>query len=210
MRRFRLNALLLLSLVWAIGAGVHTHNADVERAEHFAKFAYDTCMYGKEVNHDTDLSSCDVERPKNLKTWMEGSNRNVAITSLAPIPLAWLAGVVLFYVGRAQLIGFRAAVPWATLTRTTKLFVVFCGFVSVASILFGIVMVLNLYVDTKVRVSPSPFLDVIKTGDNLVTVQGTWTRTDLNNDIFCTPLCGLSMTLVVPRHLYSEGGSFSL
>lgn len=27
---------------------------------------------------------------------------------------------------------------------------------------------------------------------------------------FCTPLCGLSMTLVVPRHLYSDGGSFSL
>src|ERR1700733_2086770 len=27
--------------------------------------------------------------------------------------------------------------------------------------------------------------------------------------LFCTPLCGLSITLVVPRHLYSEGGSCS-
>ena len=188
MRRPYLYALLLPSLVWAIGAGVYTHNADVERAEHFVKFAYNTCAYGKEVNHDTDLSSCEAEKSKNLKTWMEGSNGNVLITSLAPIPLAWLAGFILLYVGRAQLIGFRAVVPWATLTRPKKLFVVFCGFVSLGSILFGIVMLLNLYVDTKVRVSPGPFVDVSKTGENLVTVEGTWTRTDLTNDTIASPL----------------------
>src|ERR1700733_5955118 len=171
--------MIALSLIWAIGAGIHTHNADVERAENFAKFAYNTCTYGKEVSHDTDVSSCDAERAKNLKTWMSGSNANVAIASLAPIPFAWLAGFILLYIGRAQLIGFRAAVPWATLTRKGKLFVVFCAFVIVSSLLFGIVMLLNLYVDTKVRVTPSPFVDVIKTGENLVTVEGTWTRTDL-------------------------------
>jgi hypothetical protein len=49
-------------------------------------------------------------------------------------------------------------------------------------------MLLNLYVDTKVRVSPGPFLDVIKTGENLVTVEGTWTRTDLTNDTIANPL----------------------
>ena len=180
--------MIALSLIWAIGAGIHTHNADIERAENFANSAYNICTYGKEVNHDTDLSSCDAERPKNRKTWMEGSNANVAIASLAPIPFAWLAGFILLYVGRAQLIGFRAAVPWATLTHIRKLFVVFCVFVSVASILFGIVMLLNLYVDTKVRVTPSPFVDVIKTGENLVTVEGTWTRTDLTDDTIAKPL----------------------
>jgi hypothetical protein len=180
--------MIALSLTWAIGAGVHTHNADIERAENFVKFAYNTCTYGKEVNHDTDLSSCDAERAKNFRTWMEGSNANVAITSLAPIPSAWLAGFILLYVGRAQLLGFRAAVPWVTLTRIRKLFVVFCVLVSVASIFFGVVMLLNLYVDTKVRVTPSPFVDVIKTGEDLVTVEGTWTRTDLTDDTIANPL----------------------
>ncbi len=78
--------------------------------------------------------------------------------------------------------------PWAALTPVRKLFVVFCALVSVASILFGIVVLLNLYVDTKVRVSPSPFVDVIKTGEDLVTVEGTWTRTDLTDDTIANPL----------------------
>jgi hypothetical protein len=180
--------MIALSLAWAIGAGIHTRNADVERSENFAKFAYNTCRYGKEVNHDTDLSSCDADRAKNLKTWMEGSNANVAMASLAPIPFAWLAGFILLYAARAQIIGFRGVVPWATLTRVKKLFVVFCALASFASMLFGIVMLLNLYVDTKVRVSPSSFVDVIKTGENLVTVEGTWTRTDLTDDTIANPL----------------------
>ncbi len=188
MRRPFRYAFLLLSLVWAIGAGVYTHNADVERAQHSAKFSYDVCAYGKEVNHETDLSSCDAERSNTLKVWMEGSSGNVLTTSLAPIPFAWLAGFILIYVGRAQLVGFRAVVPWATLSRPKKLFVVFCAFASVASMLFGVVMLLNLYVDTKVRVTPGPPVEVIKSGEDFVTVKGTWTRTDLTNDTIANPL----------------------
>ena len=180
--------MIALSLIWAIAAGIHTHNADIERANNFAQFAYDVCTYGKEVKHDTNLSTCQAERDKNLKTWMEGSNANVATASLGPIPFAWLAGFILLYVGRAQLIGFRAAVPWTVLTPARKLFVVFCALASVVSILFGIVMLLNLYVDTKVRVSPSPFVNVIQTGTDLVTVEGTWTRADLTDDTIANPL----------------------
>jgi hypothetical protein len=40
----------------------------------------------------------------------------------------------------------------------------------------------------KVRVSPSPCGNVIKTGENLVTVEGTWTRTDLADDAIANPL----------------------
>jgi hypothetical protein len=178
----------VLSLVWAVGAGMDTHNGDVERAEAFAKFSYKICTDGKDVNHDSDLSSCDAERAKNLKTWMEGSNGNVAFMALVPIPFFWLAAFILLYVVRAQITGFRAAVPWAALSPFRKLFVVFCALVSFAAVLFGTIMVLNLYIDTKVPVSPDPFLNVIKTGDNLVSVEGTWTRTDLTDDTIMNPL----------------------
>ena len=140
------------------------------------------------MSHDTDLFSCEAERTKNLKIWMEGSNANVATASLVPIPFALLAGFILLYVGRAQVIGFRAAVPWATLTRAKKAFVIFCVLFSACSVLLGLVVLLNLYVDTKVRVSLSPFVNVIKTGDNLVMAEGTWTRTDLTNDSIMNPL----------------------
>lgn len=176
-----------LSIIWAISAAVYTHNADVERAERFAKFAYKVCADGKELNHDSDLSTCDAERTKNFATWMEGSEANIAATALIPIPFAWLAAFILLYLVRAQIIGFRAAVPWVTLTTPKKLFVVFCALFTAAAVLMGVLAVMNLYVDTKVPVGMAPFLDVIQTGD-LVTVTGTWTRADLNDDTIANPL----------------------
>jgi hypothetical protein len=179
---------IVLSVIWATGAGIHTHNVDVESAENFAKFTYKTCAYAQAVNHDPDLSNCDAERARYLTTWMKGSDANVAVAALVPLPFAWLAAFILFFVVRAQIIGFRAVVPWPALTPFKKLFVVFCTLASVAAIFFGIIMVLNLYVDKKVPAGLSSFLDVITTGNDFVTVKGTWTRTDLIDDTIPNPL----------------------
>jgi hypothetical protein len=74
------------------------------------------------------------------------------------------------------------------LSKGRKAFVVFCVFASFFAIFFGLTDLLNMYVDTLVPVSLSPFLDVIPTGDNFVEVNGTWTRTDLTNDTIMNPL----------------------
>src|ERR1035437_5319196 len=181
-------ALVAFSIIWAVGAGIHTYNADVQRAENFAKYAYKVCTDGKKLHHDSDLSSCDSERAKNIATWMEGSNGNVAIVALAPIPFAWLAAFILLYIVRAQAIGFRAVIPWATLTPFKRLFVGFCALLTGAAVLFGVVVLMNLYTDTKVPVGLNPFLDVVPSGENLLTVTGTWTRTDLTGDTIVNPL----------------------
>jgi hypothetical protein len=166
------------SILWALGAAIYTHNADVQRANDFVQWAYKVCADGKAIRHDPDLSSCDKERDRNLKTWMEGDEGNAAITALAPLPFAWLAGFVLLYVGRAQIVGFRAVVPWARLGWQKRTFVVFSVLASAATVLFGLVVILNLYVDALVPVGlPPGGPAVIKTGENLVTVEGTWTRT---------------------------------
>src|ERR1035437_2151475 len=117
---------IALSIVWVVGAAIHQRNADVERADDFVKWSYGVCSDGKALAHDTNLASCETERVKNSVVWMEGSWGNVALISLAPIPLGWLAAFILFYVGRAQVIGFCAVVPWATLTWPKKAFVAFC------------------------------------------------------------------------------------
>ena len=63
---------IVLSVVWALSAGIYTRNADVERADNFAKFAYKVCSDSKSLAHDTDLSSCAHEREEHLETWMKG------------------------------------------------------------------------------------------------------------------------------------------
>jgi hypothetical protein len=184
----KVSVMVTLSLVWAVSEGIHTHNADVERAEHFATFAYKVCTDGKALKHDADPASCEAERKKNLATWMDHSNANVAAAALIPIPFAWLTAFILLYFFRAQRIGFRAVVPWATFAALKKVFVVFCVLFSAAALLFGFVVIMNLYVDTNVPVALTPFVDVIATGDNLVTVSGTWMRPDLVGDTIMNPL----------------------
>ncbi len=179
---------MVLSVVWAIGAAVHTRNASVDSAENAAKFAYNTCIYGKEVHHEIDLSSCDAERTASLKTWMAGSKTNATFVALGPLPLAWLAIFILIHVTRAQIAGFRAVIPWKTLVPFKKAFVVFCFISTFVSVGIGLVVLMNLYVDTKVPVGISPFFDVTGVGGDLATVAGTWTRTDLTDDTIATPL----------------------
>ena len=167
---------LALSIFWAFGAGLYTHNADVERAENFAKFAYKVCSDNKAITHNPDLSTCLQEREVNLKTWMEGSTGNVAFAALAPIPFGWLGAFILLYVIRAQIFGFRAVVPWATMSWPKKAFVSFCVLASFITVLFGLTVILNLYADTQVPVALGSLTEVIKTGDDLVYAEGTWTR----------------------------------
>ena len=180
----------LLSIIWAVGAAVHTHNDDVEHADHFVKLAYQTCATSKNLANDADLSSCEAERKANQITWMEGSNKGAAFVALAPLPFAWLGVFILVYVIRAQIAGFHAVVPWSTLTRSKKWFVGFCCLSSALALLLVIVIALNAYVDSKVPVGMASFQDFTKTGDGLVTVTGTWTRTDLadTTDTLASPL----------------------
>jgi hypothetical protein len=165
-----------LSIVWAVAAGIHTHGEDVERAENFANLAYKTCSNTKMLAKSADLSRCEKEKATNTETWMKDSDKNVAFAALAPIPVGWLAGFILLYLGRIQLAGFRAAVPWSELTRPKKGFAIFCCATLVAGLLFASMIIMNLYVDTQVPVALSPFMEVIKTGDDMVRASGTWTR----------------------------------
>ena len=173
---------IVLSTIWAVGAAIYQRNLDVDRAEGFAKFAYRVCLDSKSLAHDPDLASCEQERQKNLTVWMKGSWGNVAFIALVPIPLGWLAVFILFNAGRAANIGFRTVVPWAALSLPKKGFVIFCVLASGAVVLFGLLYVLNLYVDTKVPVALGLKASVIQTGEDLVTAEGTWTRSGLTED----------------------------
>lgn len=179
---------IFLSVAWAIGAAVYTHDAAVESANHSAQFSYDVCAYTKRAEHSTDLSSCTAERSKTYATWMESSNTNAVIMALAPIPCAWLAVFILVYVVRAQIAGFRAVVPWKALTRPNKALVVFCCACTALVLLGCIVTLLNGYVDRKVPVGIAGLMDFQKTGNDFLTVTGTWTRTDLTDDSIAAPL----------------------
>ena len=179
---------LFVSILWASGAGIHAHNADIGFAKRSGKSSYDLCVQGKEIDHKTDMSDCELERAKSTALYMEGDVGSVLFVALAPIPFGWLTFFIFFQIIKAQIIGFRAVVPWKKLNTYKKGFVILCVVFSVFIVIFQLMIIMNMYVDTKVPVSLSSLKSVIKTADNSVFVEGTWARTDLTDDLIMNPL----------------------
>ncbi|MFK4448485.1 hypothetical protein ABH944_008547 [Caballeronia udeis] len=165
-----------LSIAWAIGATVQTHNRAVQNAQNYASFAYSVCTDGKDLAHSSDMSECAKEKSNNLAVWMEGDAANVAIVALAPLPFAWIFAYVLGGLCRALAIGLPVVLPWKSMSRFRKVFVVAGGLVSVGAALFGLTYLMGLYTDTRVPVTPSPLKAMVIDQGDTVTAEGTWTR----------------------------------
>lgn len=181
---------VVLSIVWAVGAWVHEHNANLDAANSFGTLTYKVCTNEKLLAHESDLSMCENRRAQSISQWLKDGNSaaDELLAALVPIPLFWLAGFILLYFIRAQIVGFGAVIPWSSLSPPKKAFVVGCAFAGFAALTFAAVTVLNLYVDTRVPVSLSPFVDVVPTDGDFVMVEGTWVRTDLTDDTIANPL----------------------
>ena len=180
---------IVLSLLWAIGAAVHSHNADVSRATNFGDLSFRVCSHSPAAIRSGDLSKCKEERQKNFQLFMEGSTGNAAFLALAPIPFFWLAAFCLLYFVRAQVAGFRAVVPWASLSKWKRVFVGFCAASSVAALIVAAVVLMNWYTDRLVPVTIGGQAMVSSAKDgSYVQVEGTWTRTDLTGDTIASPL----------------------
>ena len=173
---------IFLSLLWIVGAAIYQRNADVEKAESFAKFSDRVCLDSKASAQDSDTSSCEKERERNIRVWMQGSWGNVAFMAIAPVPLGWLAVFILVYVGRGAVVGFRAVVPWSALSLPKKSFVVFCCLTVGAVVLLSGVSAMDLYVDTQVPVGLPPRAMVTKLETDVVIAEGTWVRSGSTAD----------------------------
>ncbi|HEX4533415.1 MAG TPA: hypothetical protein VH000_04220 [Rhizomicrobium sp.] len=190
--RFKLSryqiAGLILSVIWIIGAGVHARNEDVANANSFARFADDVCADSVKLKTSTQ-EKCGREHTSTFATFMEGDTGNILFLAFAPLPFFWLTAFCLLYFFRAQVIGFRAVIPWSTLSWQKRAFVALCVIFVIVAGLFVLLIVLNGYVDSEVPISPESksFVKVPANG-GLVEIVGTWTRTDLIKDTIANPI----------------------
>jgi len=53
---------IVLSISWAIFAGLHQHYEDAEQATTSAKFAYDVCVEGQKIARSADFKECELQR----------------------------------------------------------------------------------------------------------------------------------------------------
>lgn len=181
---------VFISIAWAVGAWHYSRQSALESAQSFGALTYKVCTDHQLLTHDSNPAQCEKKRDKSVKTWLKDGNytANGLFLALVPIPFIWLAGVILLYFARAQAAGFREVLPWGKLNISKRIFLVLCACFAFAVVAFGVIALLNLYVDSKVPVSPPSQVDVISGGTDLVTVAGTWVRTDLTNDSIANPI----------------------
>ena len=180
-RLMRLNKLLLfaiiLSVLWAIGMAIHTHNDSMERANGAADFAEGVCKDTQMVQHNTDISSCTLKRQESLALYTEQEPLNSIMAGIVPLPFLWMAGFVLLYIYRIQRAGYRSVVHWSIYGRGKKSFVVFTWIFTSIVLLFGLTNYLNLITDKRVPVTVGGGLYIYRDNDNnYADVEGTWTR----------------------------------
>lgn len=97
MRGFRLNGWqrigIVLSVVWAIAAGLYVRYADEKRADEMSYLTYTSCVDAtRALDPQARLPypGCDKRSAETYTRWINGSRGNAAFVALAPIPIAWL------------------------------------------------------------------------------------------------------------------------
>jgi hypothetical protein len=116
MRGFRLNGWqrigIVLSILWALGAGLYTYKAHEARADKMSGRDYDACINAKETLSKLPetkginfVGDCVAEAAQSYQFWSQWKWSGTAIVALIPIPIIWL----LVYI-----------VVWATRWRRTN------------------------------------------------------------------------------------------
>lgn len=181
---------VILSVAWAVGAWHHSQQTALASAQSFGALTYKVCTDHQLLTHNTNVARCAEKRDKSVEKWLKDGNytANGLFIALVPIPFIWLVGVILLYFARAQVAGFREVLPWGKLNIPKRIFLVLCACFTFAAVVFGVTVLLNMYTDSKVPVSPPSQVAVNAGGSGFVTITGTWVRTDLTSDSIANPI----------------------
>ena len=96
---------VILSVIWAIGAGWYQRAADMAHASLAARALFEICYSDKRP----DNPQCVVDSTNAYNASIRESWVRVAVVSLGPILLAWLAAYVVLLVARWIRARFRRA-----------------------------------------------------------------------------------------------------
>jgi hypothetical protein len=94
-----------MSILWIVGVGVYQRDDDLKTAGSAAGLSYDICVDQNSRRGTNENCSQEFDRVRAI--WLAGSWGNVAIASLAPVPLAWLLMYTIVWVTRWVRRGFK-------------------------------------------------------------------------------------------------------
>ena len=94
---------IVVSVVWILGAGVHTYDSEIDRASEFiasTHIACDSYLMGKTGDAwTTGFNECNKQADDSLALALTNARLEGAFVALVPVPLGWgFTYLVLFLV----------------------------------------------------------------------------------------------------------------
>jgi hypothetical protein len=87
---------IVLSIVWALGAGLYNYTAHLTRAEDMSSLDYRNCENAKETASEFpelknfDFGDCAAKAAQTYDYWSQWKWSGAVLFALVPIPIAWL------------------------------------------------------------------------------------------------------------------------
>ena len=94
---------IIVSVVWILGAGVHTYDSEIDRFSRIIASTHVQCdsnLAGKTGDAwTTGFNECDKQADDSLASVLNGARLDAALVAFVPVPLGWgFAYLVLFLV----------------------------------------------------------------------------------------------------------------
>jgi hypothetical protein len=97
---------VVLSVIWAVGAGFYQNNEELSRSDKFFQFAYDVCQRGKEARSKPANLDCFEQSWAAAKPFRDPRLGDVLFMAFAPLPVFWLAAFLAVLIFRWVRRGF--------------------------------------------------------------------------------------------------------
>jgi hypothetical protein len=165
---------IILSILWIIGSMYYEYSTAEISAKNFSEFSSNVCLKSIEVNKSTDLAECSLKKQQDFDMWMRNVWPNAFSLAFLPLPFLWIYGFILLTISRCFVNGSRNELNFQGLSKTKKLFYYFCFGFSGLTVLFCIIVLMNVYTDSKVPAQLGYKTSFIET-ENTVIVEGTFT-----------------------------------
>ena len=182
---------IILSILWIIGSMYYEYSTAEISAKNFSEFSSNVCLKSIEINKSTNLAECSLKKQQDYNLWMRNVWPNAFSLAFLPLPFFWIYGFILITISRCFVNGSKNELNFQGLNKTKKLFYYFCFGFSGLTLFFCVIVVMNIYTDSKVPAQLGYKTSFIET-QNTVVAEGTWTSTSDLPD-------GLKNTILFPQ-----------
>jgi hypothetical protein len=97
---------VVLSVLWAVGAGFYQNNEEITRSDKFFQFAYEVCQKGKNVGSKPKDFDCFEQSWADAKPFRDPRLADVLFMAFAPLPAFWLVAFLAVLIFRWVRRGF--------------------------------------------------------------------------------------------------------